>query len=559
METTKVRDKLEPNHYKINDTKNLSSEIMSNVKHFNNYIDNELSSSKFSFDNNFTHFLLWMNDVKSTISNEISKNKREIQLKRFALTRNEAEDKSKVFITNNPFDNSNLIGLRQKLEDCLKNSNRNGKKRRKNLSLNAEKEVTSKKLKMNVIEEREIISSSSNSKFNFEEEEIINVDSNISEPNEDAIIINQLEQKKENDDMHVIAEQPSKEEELVILSVDLSNNQNTKETNKEKEDKENLSNFSVDNVLQNLNDSDIRELTGIKKKESPIQPTTCELTPIGFTKAKKQDSEVINMSYKLDNLAIETNEVKENKENISSALNINSNQNISVKTPKAVNINFTFYKEKPQEKNIIHSENWKDKAHIYNMIFNNNQSYSKNEQSPVVIPKWNPVTSVTNNEKNDQSKGKVVSSYVKSVNVLSSKKQMTNTLTKNLIEPEYEITDKSESSDEDSDYKNETPNFKREKKQKEIPKWAKDNNYIFKRTQYQKKYLNPKIIFGQCKIDHLNLNVIFYTEKQKYNKRGDSADWRLDNTLSSINDDGNTGDKQALKVNRQLFSEDVNK
>ena len=52
--------------------------------------------------------------------------------------------------------------------------------------------------------------------------------------------------------------------------------------------------------------------------------------------------------------------------------------------------------------------------------------------------------------------------------------------------------------------------------------------------------MDYKTIFGSCKVDNLNLNLIFTNSKKEYNQpRGDSADWRLDNTISSHCEDKN--------------------
>jgi hypothetical protein len=103
------------------------------------------------------------------------------------------------------------------------------------------------------------------------------------------------------------------------------------------------------------------------------------------------------------------------------------------------------------------------------------------------------------------------------------------------VEDEWEITDNSDSTSDDTDsifdlnIGLKTPYFK---KKKTGPAWANDKAYLNKRV-IEQKTLNYKEIFGKCKIDNLDLNLIFSEEKYNCN-RGDSADWKLDNTLSSL-------------------------
>ena len=100
-----------------------------------------------------------------------------------------------------------------------------------------------------------------------------------------------------------------------------------------------------------------------------------------------------------------------------------------------------------------------------------------------------------------------------------------STLTKNYVDTEYEITEGSESSDEESED---------DSKIKKIPKWAKNKKYIEECVIKQTKEGLYMDIFGKCKIDNLNLNMIFYTMDDKYQCRNSTADWRLDNTIKSL-------------------------
>lgn len=93
----------------------------------------------------------------------------------------------------------------------------------------------------------------------------------------------------------------------------------------------------------------------------------------------------------------------------------------------------------------------------------------------------------------------------------------------------YEITDESEnsSSDEEEVLKSYTKKVK-----KNIPSWASDPNFLKTKVLSQRQ-VNHKEIFGNCKINNLDLNIFFSGRKEYDSLRGESADWK-DNTLLSI-------------------------
>ena len=140
-------------------------------------------------------------------------------------------------------------------------------------------------------------------------------------------------------------------------------------------------------------------------------------------------------------------------------------------------------------------------------------------------------------------------------------KNLPSMISKNYDDPEYEITDNSDSSDDDED----SCSFI-----KQNPRWAKDKQFIEDVVIHQNKeglYLD---IFGRCKIDHLNLNMIFNTFDDKYQYRNSTADWRMDNTVKSMTNSNANGPKPIStfstgnnpmfpKTNRQLqFSNSKN-
>ena len=119
---------------------------------------------------------------------------------------------------------------------------------------------------------------------------------------------------------------------------------------------------------------------------------------------------------------------------------------------------------------------------------------------------------------------------------------------------EYHITDNS-----DSDYEEDDSVV--EQKKSRIQKWALDKEYIKTTIINQNKNKDYIKIFGKCKIDHLNLNMIFFTTDEKYMIRNSTADWRLDSTVSPItvvdkkvNFTGNNNESNKIfpNTNRQL-------
>ena len=124
----------------------------------------------------------------------------------------------------------------------------------------------------------------------------------------------------------------------------------------------------------------------------------------------------------------------------------------------------------------------------------------------------------------------------------------------------YEISDDSGSSSDGEGEedginvysKSKFPNFMMKKK-KQIPAWANDRAYLNSRVLDQKG-INYREIFGKCKIDNLDLNIIFSGEKVYDILRGESADWRLDNTISTAgkNSDSKNNTKRKIDFNKMI-------
>jgi len=107
----------------------------------------------------------------------------------------------------------------------------------------------------------------------------------------------------------------------------------------------------------------------------------------------------------------------------------------------------------------------------------------------------------------------------------SRTKEIENNLVKKLCV--YELTDETPKS---SDYEESDDN----KKKKRNPQWALDKIYIKQRILEQNDQNIYEEVFGKRhKIEYLDLGNIFTNANSEFDIRGDSADWKMDNTMSS--------------------------
>ena len=126
----------------------------------------------------------------------------------------------------------------------------------------------------------------------------------------------------------------------------------------------------------------------------------------------------------------------------------------------------------------------------------------------------------------------------------------------------YELTDESPHSsdcnslsDDDINYL-ETPHFNCLKKKKKIyPNWVQDYNYI--KSKVTDQYINKinEKVFGKNKIENLDVNKVFYMYIPELEIRGESADWKLDNTRSSRR---NNGKSKIEVIDENIYKEKNN-
>lgn len=109
--------------------------------------------------------------------------------------------------------------------------------------------------------------------------------------------------------------------------------------------------------------------------------------------------------------------------------------------------------------------------------------------------------------------------------------EMGNNLIKDMCV--YELTDETPNSSdmEDTD---DYLDFLNQKKKKTNPEWALDKTYIKKKIVEQNNLKQNEEVFGKReKIEYLDLKNIFSTAGSEFDIRGESADWKMDNTISS--------------------------
>ena len=194
---------------------------------------------------------------------------------------------------------------------------------------------------------------------------------------------------------------------------------------------------------------------------------------------------------------------------------------------------FTFAKEKPKPKIISAGKKISNIKPITSSI-------AKFKEVPFVNDEWpNPFKNIKSTQSTTTTTNPNLTPTGASISPL-------------IIEPkeeeiEYSITDNSDSSDD-----NEFIGPK-----KEIAPWARDKKKIQAQVFRQNATNEYNIIFGKCKVDHLNLNMIFYTNTHDYDVRNSTADWRLDNTAKSVvhydcQNQSGVEDVDFTQTNRQL-------
>ena len=234
-----------------------------------------------------------------------------------------------------------------------------------------------------------------------------------------------------------------------------------------------------------------------------------------FSSIKKNDTKnntPIDKNYINSQIVIKT--FKKNKE--SNDYNNHNNQNfINILTNTINNVN-----EQSTQKNKYNNIQIQSNNNSNNNInFNYNFSNNKNN------------INIQNNFNNNGSSQKQI---VQNLVLTSTKKP--NIINKNNINTYDKILNKYENDFEEYEMSDlsleEGEEEEKMDKEKFVPKWAEDEEYLDYLIERQNKDDNLRIkSFGNFVAENLNLNMIFETHNQAYEVRNSTADWRGDNSF----------------------------
>ncbi len=242
-------------------------------------------------------------------------------------------------------------------------------------------------------------------------------------------------------------------------------------------------------------------------------------------------------------LKIELN--KENKYNIPNSIQNNDLLNLTNKINSQNTVPYIY-----KNLDLIEDMNENLKLNFYSdnlqkiILADKKNANSNNNYSHFHTMKINNIQDISNQSKNIEenvSSKNLISIAYKDKNhtpnfdnVNFCKNIENKTGTENLI---YELTDETPGSSDydDSNYDCLDIDSNFLKKKKNVPQWARDKPYI--KCKIFEQIENPNLsveIFGKRKkIEYLDLKNIFSTACSNYDIRGESADWKIDNTMSS--------------------------
>ena len=329
-----------------------------------------------------------------------------------------------------------------------------------------------------------------------------------------------------------------------------------------------LSNSHNINILDNLFNSKQKTPDFIKnnnninssnKEPLPMNNSNIKIEQqLSFNKTNKKiknhNNNIINSEFtfssikKVDtknNTPIDNNNInsqiviqtfKKNKESNDS--NNQNNQNfINVLTNTINNIN-----EQSTQKNKynnIQIQNINNSNNKNNINFN----FSNNKNN---INKQNNFNNNGSSQK--QIVQKIVLTSTKKTNVINKNNNNTHDKILNKYDYDFEEYEMSDLSLEEGE---EEEKMDREKL---VPKWAEDKEYLEYLIERQNKDDNLRIkTFGNFVAENLNLNMVFETHNQAYEVRNSTADWRGDNSFEKDKvTDVNDKDINNIFPNRKL-------
>lgn len=568
------------NELKTNNTQGIKSQLILaqiyNFHQFSSLLNEELATVTKDINHMSSVYSLWLNEIKEIVSSSILDNKLQMAFNALSLNSPIENKECNQDIELKQIKIDSNAAFKNNIENLLQSQKRSAMKRRNCYSVDNYQEWSSSKM-------IKIINNESDEK-NIKEESEDNNDNNQ----------NQIQ------NMDTIFEQPSREEEkgdilskapLTPIMDELKNMIKAGDLNSLSHNESFLSNSSIHNTIKvTINKDNKLSIVQREGKETAKAQFEIEVKEEGDNNFNLSiDNYNINSKKEKDNQK-EQNDIKTIKSNGESKTLIDSNVNentikqfrdeIDKATPQVTNkikqikntpsfiditpiqpikittenqqyndeltaltqtisgkstTDFTFAKQKQIKitKPVYGSIQFQSVKTNPILPPNSNIELDSIKKSPPQIKKWtNPYNQTNKNNGNNNTKS------------LFPQNPPLSTLTKNLIDPEYEITDDSGSSDEEGQ---EIEIFK---EIKHIPKWVKSKRFIEDAILKQSLSMSQ---FKPLKVENLNLNMIFNTLNSNYNLRENSADWRLDNTIQSNPQNINDTFKSMSNENYHFF------
>ena len=400
--------------------------------------------------------------------------------------------------------------------------------------------------------------------------------------------------EKDENSLCTIVEQPSLEEmKKSFFSHKLNSNhlEEKKAENYILDLNSNTNNSNISNNLINKSANNNINYKPLKLSESVITPKKEEKeNNINLNNNNFNTNGTPTYNINLNSNQFSFNKNGQQKDNSNNNIHINSKNEITfnLSSNKKIIIDFSSNKKKLNENaqlNLYQSITKKNEAPERSTptlnpnfessnkknCFDNNININNNNSHNFIITLTNTINKITD-EKNNINNNNTINSnnntngnisinnnikknYVQELVLQSSSKKINEkNYSKNKKEKylndfeEYELSDSSRRGEEEEEYEDDELNSKF------IPKWAMDEEYI--NSQLMKQTNNKNLVyrsFGNFKVEHLNLNMIFETHNDNFDVRNSTADWRGDDswTKNKVTDINNI-DGNDIFPNRQL-------
>ena len=529
------------------------NEILFNMKSILNFINSkdDITYNYMQFNESlFINHTKWLDDIRKEIKESIKRSEPNINISDMIYENSLLSLLQRIARPNNYHNNNNNINenmnnneIFEKIDELTNLENLNdmfgiinkcSKYKRDSLYKNEKNENV-----LNINNKDDLLDENFEIEYNDKD---INMDQfNNDKKNNFDVMNNQIGNEENGNSLCTIVEIPSVEER----------EKNSKASKINKLSSNQLSLSNKNNNINNENNKNINNVLIEKKNNNNIN--ICDinknLNDINFFKPLN----IIETNVK----SHKYNDYSINKINIGDKNNITTNKNYNNK----ININIPFFteikkKDYNPDKNAISSNDTTPTFHKSNNLISNQKSSDKkklilskldkninptqkielsslkNKSNVIIIQTSRKKEQIQKNENENSSNDKKNNNidlfhknYVQKI-VLSSSKKAMNDMKNNKKEKEkyednfeeYEISDSSlyaEDEEEDKD------------KNKFVPKWAKDEEYINEKIKKQNNDNDlVKKSFGKFVIENLNLNMILETHIKDFDIRNSTADWR---------------------------------